>query len=174
MARNRQSPVCSPVCPWPAPTSVLHPRLPELFCGFRRQKGHGPTLYPVACAPQAWASATPFTLLEASLGLKFDPFNNEIRLCNPSLPPFLEEVILRNLQLGAASVTICVCAATATPSRSIRPGSAATSRSRWSSVPETAIRAGTRGAGEPAGRFGFESLGNFTALLEKPCVGIGK
>src|ERR1019366_5284003 len=25
-------------------------RLPELFCGFRREKGRGPTLYPVACA----------------------------------------------------------------------------------------------------------------------------
>jgi glycogen debranching enzyme len=43
-------------------------RLPELFCDFRRQQRRGPTLYPVACAPQAWASATPFTLLEASLG----------------------------------------------------------------------------------------------------------
>ena len=48
-------------------------RLPELFCGFQRQRGRGPTLYPVACAPQAWASATPFSLLEASLGLEFDP-----------------------------------------------------------------------------------------------------
>ena len=47
-------------------------RLPELFCGFRREKRRGPTLYPVACAPQAWASATPFTLLEAALGLEFD------------------------------------------------------------------------------------------------------
>ena len=47
-------------------------RLPELFCGFRREKQRGPTLYPVACAPQAWASATPFTLLEAALGLEFD------------------------------------------------------------------------------------------------------
>src|SRR5690606_22896330 len=28
-------------------------RLPELFCGFRRQPGGGPTAYPVACAPQA-------------------------------------------------------------------------------------------------------------------------
>jgi hypothetical protein len=27
-------------------------RLPELFCGFRREKGRGPTLYPVACAPR--------------------------------------------------------------------------------------------------------------------------
>jgi glycogen debranching enzyme len=83
-------------------------RLPELFCGFRRQRGHGPTLYPVACAPQAWASATPFTLLEASLGLQFDPFAGEIRLCNPQLPPSLDEVMLRNLQLGASSVDLRV------------------------------------------------------------------
>ncbi len=83
-------------------------RLPELFCGFQRQRGHGPTLYPVACAPQAWASATVFTLLEASLGLQFDPFRNEVRLCNPQLPPFLDEVILRNLQLGGSSVDLRV------------------------------------------------------------------
>ena len=83
-------------------------RLPELFCGFQRKRGHGPTLYPVACAPQAWASATPFTLLEASLGLQFDPFAGEIRLCNPQLPPFLDDVALRNLQLGSASVDLRV------------------------------------------------------------------
>jgi glycogen debranching enzyme len=83
-------------------------RLPELFCGFRREKGRGPTLYPVACAPQAWASATPFTLLEASLGLEFDARRGEIRLRNPSLPAFLNEVILRDLQLGASSVDLCV------------------------------------------------------------------
>jgi glycogen debranching enzyme len=83
-------------------------RLPELFCGFERQKGHGPTLYPVACSPQAWASATPFTLLEASLGLQFDPFTGEIRLRNPRLPEFLDEVILRNLQLGSSSVDLRV------------------------------------------------------------------
>ncbi|HTV27725.1 MAG TPA: amylo-alpha-1,6-glucosidase [Xanthobacteraceae bacterium] len=83
-------------------------RLPELFCGFQIQHGHGPTLYPVACAPQAWASATPFTLLEASLGLQFDPFKGEIRLCNPQLPPFLDEVMLRNLQLGSSSVDLRV------------------------------------------------------------------
>ncbi len=83
-------------------------RLPELFCGFRRQRGHGPTLYPVACMPQAWASATPFTLLAASLGLEFDPWKGEIRLRNPRLPEFLDEVILRNLQLGTSSVDLRV------------------------------------------------------------------
>jgi glycogen debranching enzyme len=81
-------------------------RLPELFCGFQRQRGRGPTLYPVACSPQAWASATPFTLLEASLGLEFDQRNNEIRLRDPMLPPFLDEVVLRNLQLGQSSVDL--------------------------------------------------------------------
>jgi glycogen debranching enzyme len=83
-------------------------RLPELFCGFRREKGRGPTLYPVACAPQAWASATPFTLLEAALGLEFDARRGEIRLRNPRLPGFISEVILRELRLGHASVDLRV------------------------------------------------------------------
>ncbi|MET0633349.1 MAG: amylo-alpha-1,6-glucosidase [Xanthobacteraceae bacterium] len=83
-------------------------RLPELFCGFQRGRGRGPTLYPVACAPQAWASATPFTLIEASLGLQFDPVANEIRLRNPRLPEFLDEVVLRNLRLKEASVDLRV------------------------------------------------------------------
>jgi glycogen debranching enzyme len=83
-------------------------RLPELFCGFRREKGRGPTLYPVACAPQAWASATPFTLLEATLGLEFDSERGEIRLRNPRLPVFLNEVVLRELRLGPSSVDLRV------------------------------------------------------------------
>jgi glycogen debranching enzyme len=83
-------------------------RLPELFCGFQREKQRGPTLYPVACAPQAWASATPFTLLEAALGLEFDAQRGEIRLRNPRLPAFLNEVILRELQLGPSSVDLRV------------------------------------------------------------------
>jgi glycogen debranching enzyme len=83
-------------------------RLPELFCGFTRRSRRGPTLYPVACTPQAWASATPFTLIEAALGLEFDTGAGEIRLRNPRLPRFLGELILRNLQLGNASVDILV------------------------------------------------------------------
>jgi glycogen debranching enzyme len=81
-------------------------QLPELFCGFQRERRRGPTLYPVACAPQAWASATPFTLLEAALGLEFDAGRGEIRLRNPRLPAFLNEVILRELRLKDASVDL--------------------------------------------------------------------
>ncbi|MCG3102387.1 hypothetical protein MAQ58_23660, partial [Enterobacter sp. DRP3] len=40
-----------------------HRRIPELYCGFRRRQGRGPTLYPVECAQQAWAAAAPFHML---------------------------------------------------------------------------------------------------------------
>jgi glycogen debranching enzyme len=83
-------------------------RLPELFCGFQRRRGQGPTLYPVACSPQAWAAGTPFLLLQACLGLTFNPRQNEISLRQPYLPPFLESVTLRNLTLRDASVDLRV------------------------------------------------------------------
>ena len=44
-------------------------RLPELFCGLKRRPNEGPTLYPVACSPQAWAAAAPFLILEGCLGI---------------------------------------------------------------------------------------------------------
>jgi len=81
-------------------------RLPELYCGFQRGRQRGPTLYPVACSPQAWAAGTPLLLLQSSLGLEFDPDRNEILLRNPRLPPFLEAVTLRNLRLGQSMVDL--------------------------------------------------------------------
>jgi glycogen debranching enzyme len=81
-------------------------RLPELFCGFQRRHGRGPTLYPVACSPQAWASGAPLLMLQASLGLEFDPFQDEIRFRDPHLPSFLDSVLLRNLRLGDSSVDV--------------------------------------------------------------------
>src|SRR5215831_3240774 len=85
----------------------LH-RLPELFCGFQRARNRGPTRYPVACAPQAWASAAPFYLLQAALGLEIDPAAEQLRLRNPCLPIFLDEVTLRNVQVGDSSVDIAL------------------------------------------------------------------
>jgi glycogen debranching enzyme len=83
-------------------------RLPELFCGFQRSRGRGPTLYPVACSPQAWAAATPFCLLQASLGLEVDPGARQIRFRNPHLPPFLDEVVLRQIGLEDARADIAI------------------------------------------------------------------
>jgi glycogen debranching enzyme len=81
-------------------------RLPELYCGFQRGRQRGPTLYPVACSPQAWAAGTPLLLLQSSLGLEFNPDRNEILLRKPRLPAFLEGVTLRNLRLGQSAVDL--------------------------------------------------------------------
>ena len=84
----------------------LH-RLPELFCGFaRRGGGEGPTLYPVACSPQAWASASPFYLLKACLGLSFRPEEPRIRLLHPVLPPFVDVLTVRKLEVAGARVDL--------------------------------------------------------------------
>lgn len=76
-------------------------RLPELFCGFRRRRGEAPAAYPSACVPQAWASGAPFMLLQACLGLEVDAVQREVRLTQPALPPFLEEVAITGLLVGS-------------------------------------------------------------------------
>jgi len=84
----------------------LH-RLPELFCGFsRRAPGEGPTLYPVACSPQAWASATPFYLLKACLGMSFRPAEPRLRFLHPVLPQFLDRLRLVDVHVGDAVVDV--------------------------------------------------------------------
>jgi glycogen debranching enzyme len=81
-------------------------RLPELFCGFPRRERNSPTQYPVACSPQAWASATPLCLLQASLGLELLDRTGEIKFYRPMLPDFLDHVRLRNLHLSSGSVDV--------------------------------------------------------------------
>jgi glycogen debranching enzyme len=81
-------------------------RLPELFCGFARQRGQGPTAYPVACSPQAWAATAPLALLQACLGLGFDLATRSIIFKRPELPGFLNQVILRGLSLGEARLDV--------------------------------------------------------------------
>jgi len=81
-------------------------RFPELFCGFPRRRGMAPVLYPVACAPQAWASVVPFALLQACLGLELDFGRREIRFHNPQLPKFMEQIRINDLELAGASVNL--------------------------------------------------------------------
>jgi glycogen debranching enzyme len=81
-------------------------RLPELFCGFPRRSGEGPTLYPVACAPQAWASGAVFMLLQACLGMSIDAPGREVRFENPKLPEWLPDVRISSLPVGTARVDL--------------------------------------------------------------------
>jgi glycogen debranching enzyme len=83
-------------------------RLPELFCGFDRTQSHGPTLWPVACSPQAWAAGSVFLLLQSTLGLSFSPTSPQVRFGKPQLPPYLNWVRIKNLQVGGASVDLCL------------------------------------------------------------------
>jgi glycogen debranching enzyme len=85
----------------------LH-RMPELFCGFPRRPGEGPTLYPVACSPQAWAAAAVPALLQACLGIDLDVDKREISLHSPRLPSFVDWIRIERLNLGGASVDMIV------------------------------------------------------------------
>jgi glycogen debranching enzyme len=84
-------------------------RLPELFCGFhKRADSSAPTLYPVACAPQAWASGSVYLLLQAALGLTVRAPEREIRFSNPALPANLDELTIENLQVNDANVDLLI------------------------------------------------------------------
>lgn len=83
----------------------LH-RLPELICGFARHAGKGPTLYPVACAPQAWAAGAVFMTLQACLGLSILARESKIHLYHSALPASLRRVEIRNLRVGTASLDL--------------------------------------------------------------------
>src|SRR5437773_9475169 len=83
----------------------LH-RMPELFCGFPRRAGEGPTLYPVACAPQAWAAGAVFLLVEACLGLSVSAPKQTLVFSKPVLPAFLPKVSIRDLKVGDARVDL--------------------------------------------------------------------
>jgi glycogen debranching enzyme len=81
-------------------------RMPELFCGFRRRPGEGPTLYPVACAPQSWAAGSVFLLLQACLGLSIDALDRRVTISHARLPEFLDQITIRGLRVRDASVDL--------------------------------------------------------------------
>jgi glycogen debranching enzyme len=83
----------------------LH-RMPELFCGFKKQAGIGPTLYPSACSPQAWAAGAVFLLLQACLGMTIRASEATIYLFYPRLPESLPKVSIHGLRVGQSSVDL--------------------------------------------------------------------
>jgi glycogen debranching enzyme len=86
----------------------LH-RLPELFCGFHRRENAGaPILYPVACAPQAWAAGAIYLLLGACLGMKIDAAERYVQFENPQLPAGVSELEIRGLKVEEASADLLI------------------------------------------------------------------
>lgn len=85
----------------------LH-RLPELFCGFDKRPGSGPTLYPVACSPQSWAAASSFLLIAACLGISIDAPGNRVLFRNPVLPESVKRITIRHLRIGESELDLSV------------------------------------------------------------------
>lgn len=72
-------------------------RLPELFSGIDRETVPTPVSYPSACAPQAWASASPLLVLRALLGLEAD---NGRLIAGDEAPSWLVDTALSGLRVG--------------------------------------------------------------------------
>jgi glycogen debranching enzyme len=87
-------------------SSVELQRLPELFCGVERRPGQGPTLYPVACSPQAWAAGTVFMLLQSCLGITVDAKRRRIVFDRPYLPQGIPQLSIRDLRIEDCRVTL--------------------------------------------------------------------
>lgn len=88
----------------------LH-RLPELYCGFDRRPGEGPTLYPVACSPQTWAAASPFLLLASCLGLSVEARERRLYFARPFLPESIQGLRISNLRVGDALIDVSIARA---------------------------------------------------------------
>jgi glycogen debranching enzyme len=82
-------------------------RLPELYCGFGRDRQYhsAPAAYPTACSPQAWAAGTPFLMLQAMAGLQPDLPNHRLYM-RPALLNWLDELHFENLALGPRRLSL--------------------------------------------------------------------
>jgi glycogen debranching enzyme len=87
-------------------SSVELQRLPELFCGVDRRPGQGPTLYPVACSPQAWASGAVFMLLQSCLGITVDAKKRSVIFDRPYLPQGIPQLSIRDLHTEDSRVSL--------------------------------------------------------------------
>src|SRR5215831_3631763 len=82
------------------------------FAGFRRADYGIPVRYPVACHPQAWAAGSFPFLLMTTLGLVPEAFAHRLRIVQPVLPDFLQQLEVHRLRVGEGradgSVTVTV------------------------------------------------------------------
>jgi glycogen debranching enzyme len=80
-------------------------RLPELFCGMGQISGHL-VRYPVACSPQAWATAAPFLLLQSILGIHPDGPHSRLAIRNAGMPPSIKVLEIEGLRVGDSKVSM--------------------------------------------------------------------
>ena len=81
-------------------------RYPELFCGFAADEVPVPVQYPVACRPQAWASASPLLMVRAYGGLSADSARGALTVVRPGLPSWLDSVELLGMRVGGTRLDL--------------------------------------------------------------------
>jgi glycogen debranching enzyme len=86
-----------------------HYRLPELFCGFRRDQrfNNGPAEYLVSCNPQAWGAGAAFHLLQTALGIVPDSTAGRVYI-NPVPFGQLRNVEVRGMRVGGGRLSFNV------------------------------------------------------------------
>ncbi len=84
-------------------------RLPELFCGFPRDRrfNSSPAAYIVSCSPQAWAAGCVFMLLQSMLDLRPDVAGGAV-YATPLLPSLFTRVELKHMRVGRHRVDLRV------------------------------------------------------------------
>jgi glycogen debranching enzyme len=81
-------------------------RLPELFCGFGRRRGEGPTAYPVACSPQAWSVGAVFLLIQSCLRMEIQAPERKIIFHKPMIPDFMDNILITRLKVGESYASV--------------------------------------------------------------------
>lgn len=84
----------------------LDRRLPELFCGFTRREAARPVAFPMACSPHATSAGAVYLMLQSMLGLYPASEENTLYIQSPSLPRWLGEVTVSNLQIARSTVSL--------------------------------------------------------------------
>jgi glycogen debranching enzyme len=80
-------------------------RIPECVGGFTRAEQPSPGAYPQANAPQLW-NASAFPLIVQSLMGILPLAHYEMLIVDPVLPDWIPEIVIRNLRVGHASLTL--------------------------------------------------------------------
>ena len=87
-------------------------RLPELFCGFDRERFTQLVPDPTACSPQAWAATAPI-LLVTSL-MRYDAHVSRGGLwLDPALPESYGDLHITNASMGGGRITIDISGSSA-------------------------------------------------------------
>jgi len=82
-------------------------RLPELWCGDRREAGRPPVDYAGSCSPQAWSAGSAFSLVTTLLGLSADARRGRLRVA-PVETSLWKRVEVSGLHFGGQRIEFAV------------------------------------------------------------------